>query len=169
MACNNWIKCDNESRRNLGWWQLFQLLITGSGDDDCPAVRVKDGDVDATLAAILNFIKDTPNKPTSPTRGYKKNITDTTAQEVLPAGGNGIKNYITQILVTNASTSVGTVVDIIEETSGDILCTGYAAPEGGFSVSLPTPKIQSTANKAIQAKCTTTGANVYVDITGYKV
>ncbi len=122
--------------------------------------------VDASLTSIMN----NPLNPLAPVRGYFKNITDNTAHDLLAAGGAGVKNYITQILVTNEHATVGTLVDIIEETSGDILYTGYAAPiGGGFSISFPTTLVQLTSNKKVQAICATTGANVTVSISGYKI
>lgn len=151
MACNNWFNCTDEKRKNLGWWQAFQLLFTGVGADDCPALRVS-----GEFAS-----------PSSPVKGYFESITDTNAKELLPATGEGLKYYITSILVTNASTTAGTLVRIIEE-GGVILWTGYASTSGGFSCSLPTPITHATANKKIQAICVTTGASVTVSISGYK-
>jgi len=48
MACNNWFKCNDDKRRNLGFMQILQLLVTGVGVDDCPAIRVS-GDVNAVV------------------------------------------------------------------------------------------------------------------------
>jgi hypothetical protein len=135
----------------LGDSQLWRRLLRKTGE---------------CISMAVSAMMKAPNNPVS---GYAKNIVNTTATDVLAAGGAGVKNYITQILVTNASTSVGTLVDIVEETSGTVLYTGYAGPEGGFSVSFTTPLVQGTANKKIQAKCVTTGADVTVSISGYKI
>lgn len=146
---------------------LGNLKTSGQGGKNTPFQR--------TLMEVLveaNSLLTTISAGTSPivletTKGYAKSITDTTLTEVLPGAGAGLKNYINQILVTNASTTVGTIVDIIEETTGDIIATGYASPEGGFSASYPTAQPQSTANKKIYAQCTTTGASVTVSVAGY--
>lgn len=104
-------------------------------------------------------------------KGFAKNIIDTTATEIIAAPGAGLYNHITQILVTNSHATVGTLVDIIDETTGDVLYTGYAAPAGGgFSCSFPSDAAlkQNTSNKKLQAKCITTGASVTVSASGYK-
>lgn len=134
----------------LGDSQLWRKLLRKT--DDCFSMAVN---------AVIKA-------PTYPVRGYAKNIVNTTVTDVVLAGGTGLKNHITQILVTNGSLSVGTLVDIIEETSGEVLYTGYAGPQGGFSCSFSTPMVQTTDNKKIQAKCITTGADVTVSINGYK-
>ncbi len=48
MACSNWFNCTDEKRKGLGLFQIFKLLITGVGADDCPAVRVS-GTVNAVV------------------------------------------------------------------------------------------------------------------------
>lgn len=102
-------------------------------------------------------------------RGVTGSITNTTATDVLAAAGAGLYNNISNILVTNGHASVGTYVNIIEETTGNVLCTGYAAAAGGgFSVPYPVAIKQLTANKKIQAQCVTTGADVRVCISGFK-
>lgn len=164
----------NNKGHNYAWQraviELLKSISTGLSPITGYSLQVTQLAVEANLAAILNYLTDTPNKPLNPVRGYSKNITDTNAHDVVPAGGLGIKNYINQILVTNEHASVGTLVDIIEETTGTILYTGFAAAGGGgFSVSFPTPLVQDTTNKKIQAQCTTTGSNVTVSISGYKI
>jgi hypothetical protein len=102
-------------------------------------------------------------------RGVTDSIVNLNATDVLPAAGVGLYNKITSILVTNGHATVGTYVNIIEETSGDIIATGYAAAGGGgFVVNPPTPLKQLTTNKKIQAQCETTGSNVRVCISGFK-
>jgi len=120
-------------------------------------------------ATHLKNIRAYVNPATPLSNCYAKNITTTTEADIVQAGGIGVKNYINQILVTNGSSSTGTIVDIIEHTTGLVLYTGYAAANGGFSVSLPTPLVQSTANTKLQAKCTTAGADVTVSVNGFKI
>lgn len=120
------------------------------------------------LAQILRILNNFRTNSDT-VSGYSKSITDTAVHDVLPAVVGG-KNCITHILVTNAHATNGTLVDIVEETSGTILYTGYAAPAGGgFSVTLPTPLIQPTAGKKIQAQCGTNTTSTTVSISGYKI
>jgi len=93
-------------------------------------------------------------------------ITDTTNTQVLAAAGAGVRNYVTTILVTNSHATVGTLVKI-NDGSTEIFSGYAAAAGGGFAISLVSP-LRGTANTAINAQCGTTGANVYVSITGYK-
>lgn len=164
---------DQGNKGNNYPWQravieLLKSISTGISPITGYSLEVTQLAVEADLAAILNYLTDTPNKPLNPVRGYSKNISDTNVHDVLAAGGTNIKNYITQILVTNGSSSVGTLVDIIDEDL-TILYTGYAAANGGFSVSFPTPLVQNATNKKIQAKCTTGSADVTVSISGWKI
>lgn len=100
--------------------------------------------------------------------GATSDITNTTATSVIAAAGAGVRNYITQILVTNSHATVGTFVNITDGSGGTILYTGYAAAAGGgFAVTLPVP-IKTTANTALYCACVTTGSNVRVCASGYK-
>jgi hypothetical protein len=131
---------------------------------------VSDNDrVDALFDKLGKQVVHPYALPENAVKGYAKGITTTGATDIVAAPGASLFNYITQILVTNAHDTVGTQVDIVDETSGDILYTGYAAPVGGgYAVTLPVPLKQGTANKKIQAICGTTGANVSVSVSGYK-
>lgn len=102
-------------------------------------------------------------------KGTTSVITTTATTDVISAPGASTYIYITDILVTNSSSSVGTFVKIIEETSGTILWRGYAASGGGgFSCSLNTPIKTGTANKKVQVVCETGAASVVVNISGFK-
>ena len=99
--------------------------------------------------------------------GYTAAITGVVATDVIIAPGVGLFTYITQVLVTNSSATIGTLVTIQTE-DGTGLYAGYAGPAGGgFSVSFTVPIKMPVANKKLQAICTTTGANVYVSASGY--
>ena len=95
-------------------------------------------------------------------------LTNTTPTTLIIAPGAGLFTYITHILVTNASPTLGTVVTI--RTSAAIpLYSGYVAPAGGsFSISLPVPIKMPVANQILQAVSGTGGVNVYVSASGYK-
>lgn len=101
-------------------------------------------------------------------KGASGDITTVTAQSLIAAGGAGIKNYITHLLVQNSHATVGTWVNIQDGVGGSTIYTVYAAAAGGgASVTLPCP-IATTANTALGFACATTGANVRVSASGYK-
>lgn len=151
-TCDSFFTCDE---KHISLEQVMKMMIV-EDENGCPVFKTK----------IINA--PLPQEAENPVKGYAKEISNTSLTEVLPGQGVGVKNYINQILVTNSSTTTGTIVDIIEETTGDIIATGHASPEGGFSCSYPTAQPQSTANKKIYAKCTTAGASVTVSVSGYK-
>ena len=100
--------------------------------------------------------------------GATSDITNQTATTIITGVASNYL-YITNILVTNSHATVGTFVNITEETSGTVLYTGYAAAlGGGFSITLPAPLKVPTAGKALQATCVTTGTNVRASASGYK-
>jgi hypothetical protein len=73
-------------------------------------------------------------------------------------------NCITTLVITNAHATVGTVVKVMDETSGFVLFQGYAAAGGGgFSIDFSKmPLKQQTQGKKVQVQCVTAGADVYV-------
>jgi hypothetical protein len=102
--------------------------------------------------------------PDTPVSGYVEAIADTLTYTLIPAGGSTII-YVTQILVTNAHATVGTVVNILE--GGTKIYVGYAAPAGGgFSINFSTPLALSGSNP-LEVSCTTTGSEVYVSANGF--
>lgn len=131
-----------------------------------PATEAKQDTGNTSLSTIDGKLYSAKGNEVS---GATGSITGTAATDVLAAPGASTYNYIEAILVTNGHASVSTYVNIIEETSGTILWTGYAAAAGGgFSVSLKSPIKQGTANKKIQAQCVTIGSDVRVCISGFK-
>lgn len=101
--------------------------------------------------------------------GATSDITDTTATSVIAAQGAGVVIYVTTLMVSNSHASVGTVVNITDGSGGTTKWTGYAGPlGGGFVVNFNVPLVL-TANTALYAACETTGANVFVNATGFKV
>jgi hypothetical protein len=98
--------------------------------------------------------------------GVTAAITGTSDTAIIAAQGAGIRTYLTQITVTNSHATVGTVVEIKDNTT--VRYRGYAAPAGGgFTITLPTP-LKGTANTAWNAANITTGSNTYVSASGYK-
>jgi hypothetical protein len=100
--------------------------------------------------------------------GHTAAIADTNATAVIAAQGAGVKIYLTSLVVTNSDATVGTLVTIQDGADTPIvLCKGYAAPAGGgFAITFPTPP-STTANKALNAICGTTSAEVYVSAVGF--
>ena len=97
------------------------------------------------------------------------NYTTTSAADVIAAAGAGVRIAVTSILVTNAHATVSTKVTIRDGTTSKIV--GYAAAAGGgFALnSGGRPLFITTANTAATAICGTTGADVDVSISGYKI
>ena len=106
--------------------------------------------------------------PENTISGCSAALTDTNAANVVATdSGNGLKWYVTDILVTNSHATVGTLVDV-EDSAALVLWQGYAAPAGGgFACHFTTP-IQTGANTHIHAKNTTTGSSTYVCVSAYK-
>lgn len=97
----------------------------------------------------------------------KVNLTNETSTEVLAAPGVATRLVVTSILVTNASTTVATRVEILDETTGKLI--GNAGVGGGFQMVDRDGLFIVTANKPVKAKCLTTGANVDVFIKAFKL
>lgn len=92
-------------------------------------------------------------------------ITGTSNTEVIAAQGTGNRIYITSLTITNSHATVGTVVEIKDNTT--VKHRSYAAPAGGgLTVTFPTP-IRCSDNTAVNAANVTTGSNTYVSASGY--
>lgn len=128
----------------------------------------------ATNDLILDSISDKTGRtlvapyaiPENYISGLTAAITGTSDTAVIASPGASIKNYITQVLVTNSHATVGTVVELKSATT--VLYRGYAAPAGGgFALTFPVPLV-CAANEAFNAANVTTGSNTYVSATGYR-
>jgi len=97
------------------------------------------------------------------------NFTNATGADVIAAAGSGVKIAVTSVLVTNAHATVATKVSIRDGTTAKI--TGYAAAAGGgFTLSAGGRALFiTTANTAVTAICGTSGADVDVSVSGYKI
>lgn len=99
--------------------------------------------------------------------GVSGEIDDTDPAEVIAAPGAGKRILITDILVTNADTAAGAVVQILSDDN--VLWEGYAHAEGGgFNTNFAKPLV-ANANEAINAKCLTApeSGGVYVSVNGH--
>lgn len=96
-------------------------------------------------------------------------ITGTSITTLLSAPGAGQRNYLTQLLVTNAHATTSTVVVVGDGSAATTLTQGYAvAAGGGFAVTFPQPLRQPTTNTSLTCYCVTTGSSIYVSVSGFK-
>jgi len=102
-------------------------------------------------------------------------MTGTTTTSLLAAPASGLRNYITQITVSNGSTTVPTDI-LIQDGSGGTTLYVIPAPTGtgtgtgaaGASITFPTPLRQPTTATAIFVANVTTGSSTKVSASGYK-
>lgn len=96
--------------------------------------------------------------------GVTSVMTGTASVVLLQTAAGGQRNYITQVLVTNAA-AVGTTVSLID--AGNVLYTGFAAASGGgFSASFPVPLRQSSITGSLGV-VSSVQASVYVSANGF--
>lgn len=96
-------------------------------------------------------------------------MTSTTSTSLVAAPAAGLRNYITQITVSNSHATQGTDVIIQDGSGGTTLYTiPAAALYGGATVTLPTPLRQPTTATALYCANVTTGASTKVSASGYK-
>lgn len=84
------------------------------------------------------------------------------------AAGAGLRNYVTSIQVTNSHPTIGSEVQILDDTAGTVIHRGFAAPLGGYTATLVVP-IKSAVNKPISIKEATGTAStgILVNLQGY--
>jgi hypothetical protein len=96
-------------------------------------------------------------------------MTGTTSTSLIAAPASGLRNYITQVTVSNAHATQGTDIVIQDGSGGTTLYTiPAAAVYGGAVVTFPTPLRQPTTATAIFCANVTTGASTKVSASGYK-
>lgn len=96
-------------------------------------------------------------------------MTGTTSTSLVAAPASGLRNYITQITVSNAHATVGTDIIIQDGSGGTTLYTiPAAAVYGGATLTFPTPLRQPTTATALYCANVTTGASTKVSASGYK-
>ncbi len=101
--------------------------------------------------------------------GTTSAMTGTTSTSLIAAPASGLRNYITQITVSNAHATVGTDIVIQDGSGGTTLYTiPAAAVYGGAAITFPTPLRQPTTATAIYCANVTTGASTKVSASGYK-
>jgi hypothetical protein len=148
----------DESGTGAGPHSFGQVLADGLGG----AVTVTGGALSVTSSGGVS--------PTNYVSGaITTAMTGTTSTSLLAAPAAGLRNYITQITVSNAHATVGTDVLIQDGAGGATLYViPAAAAYGGAAISFPTPLRQPTTATALYAQNVTTGASTKVSASGYK-
>ena len=98
-------------------------------------------------------------------KGVSSALTNTTAADVIAAPGASICLNITSISVCNEHATQGTAVEILDDTT--VIDVIPARHEWGGGIKTYPSPMKLTANKALKAKCRTSGANVTVSAQGY--
>lgn len=104
----------------------------------------------------------------SPVSGTTASMTGTASVAVTGIGAVAAKyNFITQISVSNTDADTDTSIELQDGSGGTSFYT-IPAPRGGAVISFPVPLKQPTANTALFAKNTVTGATVVLSASGYQ-
>lgn len=150
-------------------------LVTAAGAVADAAWSSGSGSIIAILKAIAGQALSAVAQavfplPTTPVSGLTAAMTSTTSTAVTGVGAaSGKNNYITGIVVGNSHATVGTFVELQDGSGGTTFFTlPAAAVYGGATFEPTTPIKQPTANTALYAKNTTTGANVIVSVVGFQ-
>ena len=96
-------------------------------------------------------------------------MTGTTSTSLVAAPASGLRNYLTQITVSNTHATVSTNMELQDGNGGTTFyIIPAAAVYGGATISFPAPLRQPTTATAIYIKNTTTGASTFASGSGYK-
>lgn len=96
-------------------------------------------------------------------------MSGTTSTSLIASPGGSLRNYITQVTVSNAHATVGTDLILQDGNGGTTLYTiPAAAAYGGATISFPTPLRQPTVATALYIANVTTGASTKASASGYK-
>lgn len=113
---------------------------------------------------VTGTLNSSFTQPSSFVSGVTSVITGTASVQILVPAPAGQRNYITNVLVTNAA-AVGTTVELFD--AGQVIYVGYAAASGGgFQASFPTALRQSSIAGNLSA-LSSIQASVYVSASGY--
>lgn len=183
MSLLQWLKADNVNRQPVQDADGKRLPVAGTMTGSAGAALASEAKQDTMithLAAIEIASEDTSPVntfpfPATPVSGLTTEMTGTTSTAVtgVGAGGASIFNWITQVEIVNTDADTGTIVEL-QDGSGGTPFYKFAAPfggtgnVGGSTRSFTTPLKQPTANTALYAKNTTTGAAVTVSVTGFQ-
>ena len=157
--------------------------VAHDGADSGNPLKIGGRAVSAEIAAVANndrsdFVTDLVGKqivlPYANPENFISGVissamTGTTSTSLIAAPASGLRNYITQITVSNTHATVGTNLEIQDGNGG---ATYYIIPAaavyGGATLTFPTPLKQPTTATAVYVKNTTTGASTFCSASGYK-
>lgn len=144
-------------------------LQIGSKASNTPPAAVSNNQFVNLMSDLLGKLVTSPYTiPENMVQGTTAAITTTGSTQVLAAAAAGVRNYITTIIIENTSATVSTEVTILDGAT--VLCRGLVGAttlsNNTLAFTFPVP-LKGTAATAINAQCTTTGANVYVTAVGY--
>ncbi len=161
---------------NIGADGVATALTAGAGAVASGTLRTtlaSDDPAVASLAALEAAAESTgpvlaPTAATPVKGTITTAMTGTTSTSLLAAPGASLYNYITTIIVSNASSTVGTNVLLQDGSGGTTMMTIPAAINyGGAVITLPVPLKQTTSNTALYAANETTGSSTKVSVVGY--
>jgi hypothetical protein len=138
------------------------IITLGTAGTAAPNVMSVQGIASMTPLFVAPY-----GDPVNYVSGVSTSLTTTTAAAVLPAPAAGLRNYITQITVSNSHATVNTDVEI-RDGSTLMYVIPAAAVYGGAVLTFPTPLRQPTTATVINAAAVTTGSSVRVSASGYK-
>lgn len=96
-------------------------------------------------------------------------MTSTTSTSLLAAPATGLRNYISQVTVSNAHATQGTDMILQDGSGGTTLYNiPAAAVYGGATLSFPIPLRQPTTATALYIANVTTGASTKASASGYQ-
>lgn len=144
-------------------------LLAGVKGVNAEQTAVTNGQVQALVSDLVGKLVVLPYaNPENFVSGVTaSDVTDTTTTSVIASAGGSLRNYITQVTVSNMHASVDTRVDILDGASTVIWTCFCAHGGGGATATFPVP-LKGTAATAVNVKCGTTGAQVRCSASGYK-
>lgn len=103
--------------------------------------------------------------PINHVQGITAAMTGTASTSVIASAGASVRNYITNLTLTNTHATVGTEIQILDGST--VLDRIYVPALTTISKAYAVP-LKGTAATAVNAQNVTTGSNTYVQATGFK-
>ncbi len=83
------------------------------------------------------------------------------------AGGSGVHNYVTTLVIYNSSASTDGFVDLRNGTAGSVIFTAPAPKGGGCVINFPVP-LKGADNTALAYDVSAAISTVYISIIGFQ-
>lgn len=127
------------------------------------------GDVNGNLKVTTSGTGTSPASSASLVSGVITSaMTGTTSTSLIAAPATGLRNYITQVTVSNSHATVGTDMILQDGSGGTTLYViPAAAVYGGAALSFPVPLRQPTTATALYIANVTTGSSTKASASGY--